>query len=77
MPKIIIYTTPTCHYCHLAKEYFTERQLAYEEKNVINDMTAREEMVKKSGSLGVPVIEIDGQIIIGFDQEKIEKILKK
>lgn len=75
MLKITIYTTPTCHYCHMAKEYFAEQKLDYEEKNVFSDLAAREELVKKSGGFGVPVIEIDSQIVIGFDQEKIEKIL--
>ena len=75
MPKVIIYTTPTCPYCHLAKEFFQEHNVAFEEFNVAEDEQAREEMIKKSKQTGVPVIEIDDKIIVGFDQEKIKKAL--
>ncbi|KKU38186.1 MAG: Glutaredoxin-like protein, YruB-family, partial [Candidatus Azambacteria bacterium GW2011_GWB2_46_37] len=56
MPKVIIYTTPTCPYCHLAKEFFQEHNVAFEEFNVAEDEQAREEMIKKSKNLAVPVI---------------------
>ena len=75
MNKVIIYSTPTCVYCKMAKKYFAEHTIAYEEKDVAKDFVAREEMVRKSEQLGVPVIDIDGKIIIGFDQEEIAKIL--
>ncbi|MDO8470251.1 MAG: glutaredoxin domain-containing protein [bacterium] len=75
MHTVTIYTTPSCVYCKMAKEYFTEHQVAYTEKNVLIDLSAREEMVKKSGQLGVPVIDIDGQLIVGFDKPAIEKLL--
>lgn len=73
---IKIYSTPTCPYCHLAKEFFEERKIEYKEFNVAEDKEAREEMIEKSGQLGVPVIDIDGEIVIGFDRVRLEKLLK-
>lgn len=75
MPKVIIYSTPTCPWCHLAKEFFNKNKVAFEDKNVAADHQAVEEMVKKSGQMGVPVIDIDSKIIVGFDQEKISALL--
>ena len=72
---ITIYSTPTCAYCKIAKKFLGEHKIAYTEKDVASDAAAREEMVKKSGQLGVPVIDIDGQIIVGFDREKISELL--
>ena len=71
MKKVIIYSTPTCHFCHLAKDFFTEKGIAFEDKNVMTDMVARQEMMSKSGQMGVPVIDIEGKIIVGFDQPTI------
>ncbi|MBI2449941.1 MAG: glutathione S-transferase N-terminal domain-containing protein [Candidatus Nealsonbacteria bacterium] len=76
MAKIKIYSTPTCPYCVTLKEFLKERDIAFEDANVAQDAQAREEMIHKSGQMGVPVIDIDGEIIIGFDREKISKILK-
>lgn len=73
--KIIIYTTPTCVYCKMAKEFFKEHNVVYEEKDVSVDEKARDEMIKKSGQLGVPVIDIYGKIVIGFDEEKLSELL--
>ena len=70
-----IYTTPTCPYCVMAKEYFQKNNVNYEERNVAVDEKAREEMIQKSQQMGVPVIDIDGKIIIGFNREEIEKVL--
>ena len=75
MKNVIIYTTQTCVYCKMAKEYFIENNIEYEEKDVAIDSEASEEMIKKTGQLGVPRIDIDGEIIIGFDKEKIENLL--
>ncbi|MEK7654209.1 MAG: glutaredoxin family protein [Patescibacteria group bacterium] len=75
MAKIIIYSTPTCVYCKMAKDFFTKNNLAYEEHDVAADMKAREEMVQKSGQLGVPVIDIDGKIIVGFDEDELRSAL--
>jgi len=71
-----IYTTTYCPYCKMAKEYFAKKNVAFEEYNVENDEKALEEMVRKSGQMGVPVIEINGTIIIGFDREAIDEALE-
>lgn len=70
-----IYTTPSCVYCKMTKQYFKENDVAYKEIDVGADQKAAEEMVEKSGQLGVPVIDVDGKIIIGFDKPKLEKAL--
>lgn len=75
MAQIKIYSTPTCVYCRLAKDFFTKHNFSYQEFNVAEDDAARNEMVQKSGQLGVPVIDIDGNIIVGFDQRGITKLL--
>ncbi len=76
MHNITIYSTPSCVYCKMAKSLFNEHNLEYSEKNVASDIPAREEMVKKSGQLGVPVIDIDGTVIVGFDKERIAELLE-
>lgn len=76
MKNVTIYTTPTCVYCKMTKEFFKENNINYEEKDVSADAQAREEMIKKSGQMGVPVIEIDGQIIVGFDKPKLSNLLE-
>ena len=76
MKKITIYSTPTCHYCLMAKDYFDEKGIDYKTVDVSTDMEKREEMLKLTdGQTGVPVIVIDGEIIFGFDKDKIEKLL--
>lgn len=75
MAKVVVYSTPTCVYCKMAKDYFKEHNVAYEEKDVTVDMDAQEEMIEKSGQMGVPVIAIDGEMIIGFDQKRIAELL--
>ena len=72
---ITIYSTPSCVYCEKAKSYFKAKGLEYQEIDVVQDEVAREDMIKKSGQMGVPVIDIDGQILIGFNQRKIEEAL--
>jgi len=74
--KIVkIYSTPTCHYCNLAKAFFQEKGVKYEEFNVATDLDKRKEMIDKSGQMGVPVIEIGTDIAVGFDEEYISKLL--
>lgn len=75
MAKVTIYTTPTCVYCKTAKEFFQENDIEYEEKDVVQDEEAREAMIQKSEQMGVPVIDIDGQIVIGFDKAKLSELL--
>ncbi|MBI5138215.1 MAG: glutathione S-transferase N-terminal domain-containing protein [Candidatus Vogelbacteria bacterium] len=73
--KVIIYSTPSCVYCKVAKEYFKDNNVEYTEYNVVNDIPKREEMFQKSGQMGVPVIDIDGSITVGFDEERIQSFL--
>ncbi len=73
--KVEIYSTPTCVYCNSAKQFFTENGVSYSEYNVATDLPKRQEMVEKSGQLGVPVISIDGEIIVGFDEARLSKLL--
>ncbi len=75
MPKTIIYTTPTCIHCRRAKAFFEANKIAYEEKDVAYDERAGHEMVHKSGQFGVPVIDIDGQIVVGFDEKALRELL--
>jgi len=75
MKKVTIYSTPTCHFCHMAKDFFTENNVAFEDFNVSLDLNKRKEMVDKSGQMGVPVIVIEDQIIVGFNQPKISELL--
>ena len=76
MHKVTIYSTPSCVYCKMAKEFFVKNGVTYEEHNVASDLAAREAMVEKSHQLGVPVIEVDDNIIIGFDQRTLEQVLE-
>ena len=73
--KVTIYSTPTCVYCKAAKEFFEEKNITYEEKNVAEDEKARDHMVQASGQMGVPVIEIGEDIVIGFDKPKLSELL--
>ncbi len=75
MAKVTIYSTPTCVYCRMAKDFFNANGIAYEEHNVASDLAAREDMFKKSHQMGVPVIDVDGQIIVGFDKKTLEDLL--
>ena len=75
MANVTIYSTPWCVYCKMAKEFFHKHDIKFTEKNVAEDDVAREEMTNKSGQLGVPVIDIDGQIIVGFDKDHLAKVL--
>ena len=74
--NIKIYSTPTCPYCVQAKQYFKSKNIAFEDIDVSSDQAKAQEMVKISGQMGVPVIKIDDQILIGFDQDEVEKSLK-
>ncbi len=75
MHSVSIYTTTTCHFCKLAKEFFSQNGVKYKEINVEDDEKAAEEMIEKSGQIGVPVIDIDGNIIVGFNRGAIKKAL--
>ncbi|MEK6901796.1 MAG: glutaredoxin domain-containing protein [Nanoarchaeota archaeon] len=77
MVTVTLYTTPTCPWCVRTKEFLKKKKVKYTELNVVEDENAREAMVKKSGQMGVPVIDIDGTIIVGFDEAALEKLLGK
>ncbi len=73
---IKVYSTQTCPYCVTLKEWLKEKGVEFEDVDVGEDEKARDEMIEKSGQMGVPVVDIDGQIVVGFDREKISKLLK-
>ncbi|MBP6883867.1 MAG: glutaredoxin family protein [Candidatus Pacebacteria bacterium] len=75
MQNVTIYSTPTCHYCHLAKEFFTANSIVYTEHDVAADLEQRKAMVEKSGQMGVPVILIGDEIIVGFNKPKVAELL--
>lgn len=74
--KIKVYSTLTCPYCYKAKDWLKEHNFNFEDINVAEDHNAAKEMVEKSGQRGVPVIDINGKIVIGFDVDKLKEILK-
>lgn len=74
--SVQVYTTPSCGYCRLVKSYFQEKGVRFTEYDVSRDQRKAEEMVRKSGQMGVPVVDINGKIIVGFDRDKIERSLK-
>ncbi|NCN52533.1 glutaredoxin family protein [Candidatus Parcubacteria bacterium] len=76
METVTIYSTPTCHFCHAAKEFFKENNVAFEDINVAEDAAKRQEMVELTGQLGVPVIRIGDDVIVGFDEAKLRELLK-
>jgi len=73
--EVIVYTTPTCPWCEMVKRYLQARGIPYTEIDVSADYNAAMEMVRKSGQTGVPVVEIDGEIVVGFDRERIDQLL--
>jgi glutaredoxin-like YruB-family protein len=75
MAQVTVYSTPTCPYCKMAKAFLDEKGIAYTDHDVSADTAAAEAMVKKSGQMGVPVLEVDGKIIVGFDQNELSEAL--
>lgn len=75
MSHVIIYTIPTCTYCKTAKQYFETHQVDYVEYDISRDIQKAQHMVEKSGQTGVPVIEVDNEIIVGFDKRRIASAL--
>ncbi len=73
--QVTIYTTPNCPYCKATKEFFEENEVEYAEIDVSQDTQKAQEMVEKSGQMGVPVVDIDGEIITGFQKERLEELL--
>lgn len=77
MKNVKIYSTPTCPYCKMAKEYFNSKGIAYEDIDVSNNEEALEEMVKLTAQMAVPVILINGEVVVGFDKARIEQLLRQ
>ena len=75
MAKVRLFTTPACPYCYTLKEFFKEKNIEFEEIDIAHDEKAKDELIKKSGKMEVPVVEIDNQIVVGFDKEKICHLL--
>ena len=73
--EVTIYSTPTCHFCHMAKEFFDANKVKYNDYNVATDLQRRKEMVEKSGQMGVPVITIGDDLIVGFDEDRLKQLL--
>ena len=74
-PRVIVFSTPTCSFCNMAKQYFRQKGIKFKDVDVSRDPAAARDMVRRSGQQGVPVIDIGGRIVIGFDRVKIEKYL--
>jgi glutaredoxin 3 len=72
---VTIYSTPTCHFCQMTKEFLKDKGITYTDYNVASDLEKRQEMVQKSGQMGVPVIFVGDEMIIGFDQERLSSML--
>jgi glutaredoxin-like YruB-family protein len=73
--RVVVYSTSTCHYCAKAKDYLSQKRISFVEHNVVDDKNAIKEMMKKSGQMGVPVMLVDDEVIVGFDQAKLDKLL--
>ncbi len=73
--KVTIYSTPTCHFCEMAKEYFNENKIKYDSFDVASNVEKRREMMEKSGQLGVPVITIDDKVVVGFNKPLLTDLL--
>ena len=73
--QVTIYSTPTCHFCHAAKDFFTENHITFTDYNVASDLTKRQEMIQKSGQMGVPVIDVGGELVVGFDEDRLRELL--
>lgn len=76
MKKVEIYSTPSCGYCHKAKDFFKENDIEYTEYDVSEDADKRSEMIEKTGQMGVPVIIIDDEMMVGFNEDKLSELLE-
>ncbi len=73
--QVTIYSTPSCHFCHAAKAFFDENHVTYTDLNVAADLEKRKEMIDMTGQMGVPVIRIEDDVIVGFDEAKLRELL--
>lgn len=74
-PKVIVFSTPSCSYCNMAKQYFRQKNVRFTDIDVSRDQSAARDMVRRSGQMGVPVIDIGGKVIVGFNRPKIDQLL--
>lgn len=74
-PKVIVFSTPTCGYCNMAKQYFRSQNIRFRDVDVSRDAAAARDLVRRTGQMGVPVIDIGGKLIVGFDRPKINQLL--
>ncbi|MGQ9490822.1 MAG: glutaredoxin domain-containing protein [Anaerolineae bacterium] len=74
-PRVIVFSTPTCSFCNAVKSYFRQKKVKFRDVDVSRDAAAARDMVRRSGQQGVPVIDIGGQIVVGFDRAKIDRLL--
>ncbi len=74
---VVLYTTPTCAYCRKTKDYLRQRKVRFTEHNVASNQSKADEMVRKSGQMGVPVLDVNGKVIVGFNQPEIERALHR
>lgn len=75
MPHVTMYSTPTCHFCHAAKDFFAANNVEYTDNNVMEDAAKRQEMIEMTGQMGVPVIRIGDDVVVGFDEGKVRELL--
>ena len=75
--KVLVYSTPSCPWCHRAKEYLSQKGIPYVDYDVAQDRDKAKEMIEKSKQMGVPVITVDGEVIVGFNQALLDKLLAK
>jgi glutaredoxin-like YruB-family protein len=75
MKHVTIYSTPTCTYCNASKEFFKANNIPFESFDVATDLVRRQEMIEKSGQMGVPVIFVDDELVVGFDKERLSELL--
>ncbi len=76
MKHITMYSTPSCRYCKLAEAYFNEHGIKYEKIDVASNVEKRKEMVEKSGQMGVPVFDIEGQVMVGYDEDTLKELIE-
>lgn len=73
--EVVIYSTPTCHFCELTKDFLKEKGIEYTDHNVAEDLEKRQEMIEKSGQMGVPVVFVGDEMLVGFDEDKLSQAL--
>jgi glutaredoxin-like YruB-family protein len=74
-PRVIVFSTPTCTYCNAVKKYFRQQKINFRDVDVSRDKAAARDMTRRSGQMGVPVVDIGGKIVVGFDRPKIDRLL--